>query len=88
MCYSTDDLVRLRAEVTYNETLPYGTNGYRTDCSNVKVNGSLASFLRTRCFSIKRSLPPMWPGLNPRVSRVDAIIGLSLLLVHVPGKNL
>ena len=37
MCYSTDNLVNLKTEVTYNETQPYGTDGYRTDC-NVKVN--------------------------------------------------
>ena len=37
MCYSTDDLVYLTAEVTYDEDLPYGTNGYRTDCNNIQV---------------------------------------------------
>ncbi|KAL9973368.1 hypothetical protein ACROYT_G019819 [Oculina patagonica] len=36
MCYSTDDLVKLTAEVTYDENLPYGTNGYRTDCNNIQ----------------------------------------------------
>ena len=38
MCYSTNDTVNLKAEVTYNEALPYGTNGYRTDCNNIRVN--------------------------------------------------
>ena len=37
MCYSTDHLVNPKTEVTYDENLPYGTNGYRTDCNNVKV---------------------------------------------------
>lgn len=37
MCYSTDNLVNPKTEVTFNENLPYGTNGYRTDCNNVKV---------------------------------------------------
>ena len=37
MCYSTDDHVGLTAEVTYDENLPYGTNGYRTDCNNIQV---------------------------------------------------
>ena len=38
MCYSTDNLVSPKTEVTYNENLPYGTNGYRTDCNNIEVN--------------------------------------------------
>lgn len=38
MCYSTDNLVRPQTEVTYDENLPYGTNGYRTDCNNIEVN--------------------------------------------------
>ena len=37
MCYSTDSLVNPKTEVTYDENLPYGTNGYRTDCNNIKV---------------------------------------------------
>ena len=37
MCYSTDSLVNPKTDVTYDENLPYGTNGYRTDCNNVKV---------------------------------------------------
>ncbi|KAL9973365.1 hypothetical protein ACROYT_G019815 [Oculina patagonica] len=36
MCYSTDNLVKLTEEVTYDENLPYGTNGYRTDCNNIQ----------------------------------------------------
>lgn len=36
MCYSTDNLVRPQTEVTYDENLPYGTNGYRTDCNNIE----------------------------------------------------
>ena len=38
MCYSTDNLVGLTTEVTYDSNLPYGTNGYRTDCNNIQVN--------------------------------------------------
>ena len=38
MCYSTDDLVNPKTEVTYDENLPYGTDGYRTDCNNIEVN--------------------------------------------------
>ena len=37
MCYSTDNLVNPKTEVTYDESLPYGTNGYRSDCNNVEV---------------------------------------------------
>ncbi|KAJ7323134.1 hypothetical protein OS493_032422, partial [Desmophyllum pertusum] len=36
MCYSTDNLVNPKTEVTYDENLPYGTNGYRTDCNNIQ----------------------------------------------------
>ena len=38
MCYSTDNVVNPRTEVKYDENLPYGTNGYRTDCNNIQVN--------------------------------------------------
>ena len=38
MCYSTNNAVNPKAEVTYDEMLPYGTNGYRTDCNNIPVN--------------------------------------------------
>ena len=38
MCYSTDNFVALTTEVTYDANLPYGTNGYRTDCNNIQVN--------------------------------------------------
>ena len=38
MCYTTDSNVNLKTEVTYDENLPYGTNGYRTDCNNIPVN--------------------------------------------------
>ena len=38
MCYTTDNLVNLKTEVTYDENLPYGANGYRTDCNNIQVN--------------------------------------------------
>ena len=39
MCYSTDNLVNPKTEVTYDENLPYGSDGYRTDCNNIEVNG-------------------------------------------------
>ena len=38
MCYTSDNLVNLKTEVTYDENLPYGANGYRTDCNNIQVN--------------------------------------------------
>jgi len=43
MCYTTNYLVRLTTEVTYDESLPYGTNGYRTDCNNIQVKRRLLS---------------------------------------------
>jgi len=36
MCYSTDDKVNLRTNVTFDKNLPYGTNGYRTDCNYIQ----------------------------------------------------
>ena len=38
MRYSTDNVVNPKTEVKYDENLPYGTNGYRTDCNNIQVN--------------------------------------------------
>ena len=38
MCYSTNDKVNLTAEVTFDKSLPYGTNGYRSDCNNIPVS--------------------------------------------------
>ena len=36
MCYSTNSQVRVKTEVT--SSTPYGQNGYRTDCRNLKFN--------------------------------------------------
>ena len=38
MCYTTDEKVNPRTEVTYDERLPYGKNGYRTNCNNIEVS--------------------------------------------------
>lgn len=38
MCFSTNNVVNPKVEVTYDEMLPYGTNDYRTDCNNIPVN--------------------------------------------------
>ncbi|RMX37678.1 hypothetical protein pdam_00004301 [Pocillopora damicornis] len=35
MCYTTDEYVKPRTEVTYNASIPYGTVGYRTNCNNI-----------------------------------------------------
>lgn len=37
MCYSANNVVNPKVEVTYDEMLPYGTNGYRSDCNNIPV---------------------------------------------------
>ena len=37
MCYSTNNTVNPETEVTYDEKLPYGTNGYRTNCNHIQV---------------------------------------------------
>ena len=38
MCYTTDEYAKPRTEVKYNATFPYGTDGYRTNCNNIKVS--------------------------------------------------
>ena len=38
MCYTTDEYVRPKSEVTYNAQFPYGSDGYRTDCNNIPVS--------------------------------------------------
>ena len=38
MCYTTDEYVRPKTEVTYNAQFPYGSDGYRTDCNNIPVS--------------------------------------------------
>ncbi|KAL9971670.1 hypothetical protein ACROYT_G017867 [Oculina patagonica] len=35
MCYTTDEYVKPKTEVTYSAQFPYGTDGYRTDCNNI-----------------------------------------------------
>ena len=39
MCYTTDKFTKPKTEVTYNPELPYGTDGYRTNCNQIKVSG-------------------------------------------------
>ena len=38
MCYTTDEYVKPRTEVTYDASFPYGTVGYRTNCNNISVS--------------------------------------------------
>ena len=42
MCYTTDEYAKPRTEVKYNATFPYGTDGYRTNCNNIKVSWLIA----------------------------------------------
>jgi len=35
MCYTTDEYVKPRTEVTYSSKFPYGSDGYRTNCNNI-----------------------------------------------------
>ncbi|KAJ7370217.1 hypothetical protein OS493_033562 [Desmophyllum pertusum] len=35
MCYTTDEYVKPKTEVTYNAQFPYGSDGYRTNCNNI-----------------------------------------------------
>ena len=38
MCYTTDEYAKPSSEVMYNSKLPYGTDGYRTNCNNIPVS--------------------------------------------------
>ena len=40
MCYTTDSAVKLKTEKTYNPQKPYGTSGYRADCSSIPVSSN------------------------------------------------
>ncbi|XP_022787959.1 uncharacterized protein LOC111327912 [Stylophora pistillata] len=35
MCYTTDEYVQPKTEVTYNAKFPYGSDGYRTNCNDI-----------------------------------------------------
>ena len=37
MCYTTDEYVTPKTEVTYDAQFPYGSDGYRTNCNNIPV---------------------------------------------------
>ena len=38
MCYTTVEYAKPKTEVTYDASLPYGTDGYRTNCNNIQVS--------------------------------------------------
>ena len=38
MCYTTDEYVKPKTEVTYSAQFPYGSDGYRTNCNNIPVS--------------------------------------------------
>ena len=38
MCYTTDEYVKPKTEVTYSAQFPYGSEGYRTNCNNIQVS--------------------------------------------------
>jgi len=38
MCYTTDEYVKPKTEVTYSAQFPYGSDGYRTNCNNISVS--------------------------------------------------
>ena len=38
MCYTTEDYVRPKTEVTYNPLFPYGIVGYKTNCNYIPVS--------------------------------------------------
>ena len=38
MCYTTDEYVKPKTEVTYSAQSPYGSDGYRTNCNKIPVS--------------------------------------------------
>ena len=48
MCYTTDEYVKPKTEVTYSAQFPYGSDGYRTNCNNIPVG----------CFNASTQLLP------------------------------
>ena len=40
MCYTTDEYADPKDETTYDEKLPYRTDGYRTNCNDIEVRGA------------------------------------------------
>ena len=38
MCYTTDEYVKPKTEVTYSAQFPYGSDGYRTNCNNIPAS--------------------------------------------------
>ena len=43
MCYTADEFAKPSTEVEYKATFPYGTDGYRTNCNQIKVSGCTES---------------------------------------------
>jgi len=50
MCYTTDEYVKPKTEVTYSAQFPYGSDGYRTNCNNIPVQSLTVKRSRTGVF--------------------------------------
>ena len=66
MCYTTDEYVKPRTEVTYSAQFPYGSDGYRTNCNNIPVSSLslIIQICNARAIIIRTSY--LWPG-SPRI---------------------
>ena len=53
MCYTTDEYVKPKTEVTYSAQFPYGSDGYRTNCNNIPVSWTF-SFSETNVLTCRR----------------------------------
>ena len=88
MCYTTDEYVKPRTEVTYSAQFPYGSDGYRTDCNNIPVSGrstfisficsteSIRNFFRIIESKIKTDIFRQWEDgyrLNKRRNELDKV---------------
>ena len=96
MCYTTDEYAKPRTEVKYNATFPYGTDGYRTNCNNIKVSWLTSS--ETLGQSVGSGEKVGWkfsstgkraPGY--RISKIQADagswLGTKMLCIIVPNRR-
>ncbi|KAM7450647.1 hypothetical protein ABFA07_001647 [Porites harrisoni] len=95
MCYTTDGVVIPRTEVTYDSNLPYGENGYRTDCNNIEfreilfvdeTTGQQASFTyeENSMLVAQGNYGTQLPGLFQGGGIADTSYKYQLLICDVP----
>ena len=64
MCYTTDEYVKPKTEVTYSAQFAYGSDGYRTNCNNIPVSGYNSSIDEILNTELRRYLYLVLPYPN------------------------